>query len=130
MLATLDGEPIEITDCISQPRTLFITIQDQAELLEAQRILTLADSRNLPARLLITLPPQNPIATAAIKRAANRFFTTEQNRNRVALLTPSEADSSPAKSFILDPSAARIWSSPALPTDADFDTPPFQITVN
>lgn len=115
-IADLAGRTSELSAHIQFPTTLVLVVDSEADLREAQRLLTLAQSQNQRCLILVSLPTGNLIQSSAIRRAAKRFFDSDFSRSRVFLVESDQLPHPPARAFLFAPdSPDPLWLSDSLP---------------
>lgn len=101
-ITSLDAEPSELAAQLQSPTTLVLTVHSQSDLPHAQRLLTLAASRDLPALVLIALP-ENALQAMAVRRAANRYFKSDFSRPRTYFIATADHPYPEFKTLLLSP---------------------------
>lgn len=115
-IQTIDGDSSTLAAQIRPPATLVLVASDETELREAQRLLTLAESEDRFCLILLAAPEANPLRSAALRRAARRFFASDFSRARVFIAHPSALPNPAAKALLLSPdSPDPLWTSDSFP---------------
>lgn len=130
-LTTISGNSTTLTAQLQSPKTLILIVSDEQQISEAQRLLTLAAAQQLHTLILIVLPDNQPLKAIAIRQAAKRFFKSDYSRSHIHFIDTENIPHPSAKSLLLAPAQENpIWQSPTFPSNADFDTAPFQAERN
>lgn len=116
-VTTVEGEIVPLSTRIHSSGTLALVVRSEPELQETFRLLSFAESRGLHCLALVELPADRPAQSAALKRAARRFLTSEFGRQRVAFIEAGELPGSKAALLRFDADEP-IWTSPSYPDDA------------
>lgn len=101
-ITSLDKLSSELATHLHSPATLILTIHSQADLPEAQRLLTLAASQDQPTLVLIALP-ESPIDSLAIRSAAKRFFKSDFSRPLTYFIKAADHPYPEFKTLLLSP---------------------------
>ncbi len=116
-ITSMDEELSELADKIQPPRTLVLTVRDQADIPEAQRLLTLSASQDLPSLVLIELP-DNTLESIAIRRAAKRYFQSDFSRPHTYFIKAEDHPYPEFKTLILSPvEPVPLFSSESFPEE-------------
>lgn len=116
-ITSLDQEESQLAAHLQTPETLVLTVRSPSDLPEAQRLLTLAASRELPSLVLVVLPDSLPEAIA-IRRAARRFFTSDFSRPRTHFIKAGDHPYPEFKTLLLSPiEPAPLFASQTFPTE-------------
>lgn len=124
-LETVEGERVSLETRIYSPNTLALSVASEDELQPAFRLLSLSESRGLHCLLLVELPADSAVQTAALKRAARAFLKSDFGRRRV-LFANGRALPDGAKAALFAPGATEpAWTSGTYPDAAALASPPF-----
>lgn len=114
-ITSLDKEASELVSHIQAPSTLVLTVRTQADLPQAQRLLTLAVSQTQPTLVLIALP-ENSLESLAIRQAATRYFKSEFSRKLTYFIKENDHPYPEYKTLQLSPiEPAPLYTSKTYP---------------
>ncbi|MDQ8203422.1 hypothetical protein [Pelagicoccus sp. SDUM812003] len=114
-LLSLAGQETTLRDKLDSASSLILIVREESELPEAQRLLTMAYAQGQAALILVELP-DSALQTAAIQRAAKRFFRSELSRNTVHFMDRKESPYSGLKTILLAPERSEpLFQSSAFP---------------
>ncbi len=114
-ISSLDNQSSELADHLREPSTLILTVRSQADLQEAQRLLTLAASTDQASLILIVLP-ENKLEAIAIRRATKQFFKSDFSRPLTYFIKAQDHPYPEFKTLLLSPiEPAPLFASETYP---------------
>ncbi|MDQ8185860.1 hypothetical protein [Pelagicoccus sp. SDUM812002] len=114
-IRSMDEQTSKLAEQIQSPKTLLLTVHSESDLPDAQRLLTLAASQDIPAIVLISLP-DNAIESIAIRRSASRFFRSDFSRPLTYFIEAADHPYPEFKTLLLSPiEPAPLFASETYP---------------
>ena len=121
-LESIDGETTQLLSRLNDPYSLILVVSEESELLEAQRLLSLAESQQLHTLVLIELPSDNAFKANAIESAAKRFFKSDFSHQRVYFVNSDALPKGQSKALLFNRVDANpVWRSATYPDDKEIE---------